>query len=327
MTATMDSFEPQNTDGFVLFPLTGTARLPAPGWTSLDGRGLLSVSGSDAETFLQGQLTQDMARVLADRALLAAHCTPKGRISTLFTAWPDGQGGFLLDCPAELQPGALRRLRLYVLRAKVQIAEASTGWSRVGLFGSAVPERLAALGWNWPDAPGTLGSAGEHRLLRLPGDRWILLGPATARGSVQTAIAALLPQDDAGWALSSLRAGAPEVLLPTTERFVPQMLNLDTLDGVSFRKGCYTGQEIVARTHYLGKVKRRMVWLGYAGAGVPAPGSRLTLLATDSASAVAPVTATDAESADSAEVVLALATHAMGGEALAVVRVADDDTP
>ena len=291
-----------NSGAVVLFapsPVTEAS----PAWTSLDERGLLRVDGEDAETFLQGQLTQDMARVRAGDSLLAAHCSAKGRVTALFRAWHDGQA-LLLDLPAELAAAAQRRLGMYVLRSRVVLAPVATSWMRTGVQGAALAEPLRAFGFEPPEPAGTIHRVGEHRCIALGHARWLVVSPAGNDGGLRAQLAARLAEDPEGWRLGALRAGTPEVLAATVDHFVPQMLNLDTLDGISFRKGCYTGQEIVARAHYLGRVKRRMQHFAWRGALLPAPGTSLPI-------------ADRAEGAQ-AELVWALQTHADGGEALAV---------
>ncbi len=332
MTADVPIVPPEHEGDVTLFALAHDASGVAvgSGWTDLNQRGLLHVGGADAEVFLQGQLTQDMGRVRAGRSLLAAHCTPKGRVSTLFRAWPCDDG-FLLDCPAALQASALRRLRLYVLRARVVITEVADQWHRVGLYGEQAADWLTALDLPVVDHGSTLMNAGAHRMLRMGPTRWQVLSPrapglALAAGLAATSGQATNPQ---GWQLASVRAGEPEVLPGSVEAFIPQMLNLDQLDGVSFRKGCYTGQEIVARSHYLGKVKRRMQHLAYQGATAPQAGQAVPLAGVAVDPAVAP-REDDSAAAVSAlahgEIVYAVQTHAEGGEALAVVRVIDTGT-
>ena len=291
-------------------------------WCPLDARGLLRVDGEDAEAFLQGQLSQDMARVRAGAVLLAAHCTPKGRVTALFRAWHDGEA-FWLDCPAELEAAAQRRLAMYVLRSRVRIQADRAGWLRTGLCAGARLARLEALTIALPETPGEKVRAGPHWVARLAGTgaRWLLLSPHDAGALLRAELASRLgAADPAGWALARLRAGEPEVLPETTEAFIPQMLNLDELDGVSFRKGCYTGQEIVARTHYLGRVKRRMLQFAWSGAGQPVPGAMLAI----APGTLGPGTVADAVAATevgSAQLVWALRTRDDGGEALAVTQV------
>jgi folate-binding protein YgfZ len=293
-------------------------------WCALDARGLLKIDGEDAEVFLQGQLTQDMARVRAGEFLLAAHCSAKGRVTALFRAWHDGTG-FLLDCPAELEAAALRRLRLYVLRSRVRIESAAARWSRTGVFGPDGSALLSRLGIAVPDGPGALLRSGPHWCTALGGERWLICSAAEDGAALRSGVAALGAEDPAGWALASVRAGDPEVVESTVDAFIPQMLNLDQLEGVSFRKGCYTGQEIVARTHYLGRVKRRMRRFAYFGPEVPQAGTQLPIGSppADGLSAAA----VPAPEAAQAQVVWAVQTGPAGGEVLAVAQAGESADP
>lgn len=294
--------------------------LPPLLWCPLDTRGLLRIEGSDAESFLQGQLTQDMARLPAGHALLAAHCTPKGRITALFRAWHDGQA-FLLDLPEALAAAAQRRLSMYVLRSQVKIGDARGSWQRTAVGGTAMAATLAAAGIPCPEAVGAVRAQDGLLCLRVGPQRCVVASPAGADAGLRARLGAAQAADPAAWALASLREGEPEVLAPTVEAFLPQMLNLDTLDGVSFRKGCYTGQEIVARTHYLGRVKRRMRRFGYVGSVAPLPGALLPL---DGSSAAGDIPGAEGTETGQAQVVWALATHDGGGEALAVAVSRED---
>ncbi len=306
----------QQTDGLSLFePPPPVPADPPALWCPLDLRDLLRVEGADAETFLQGQLTQDVARLREDRVLYAAHCSPKGRVTALFRVWRD-QDGFLLDLPSGQGAAAQRRLAMYVLRAKVTLRDARAEWQRTGVAGAAMAAVLAAGGLTPPGQAGFLSRDGARSCLCLGGSRWLVVSPAADDGGVRSRLAALGPADPDAWRLASLRAGEPEVLASTVDAFIPQMLNLDTLDGISFKKGCYTGQEIVARTHYLGKVKRRMRRFGYVGSQAPVAGS-LIAIAGPSAPAVSDAAERDAGPAQ-AQLVWSVATHAGGGEALAV---------
>lgn len=311
-------------DGVLLLPLDQPEPL-ASGWAPLDDRGLIAASGDDAVAFLQGQLTQDMARVQAGLPLLAAHCTAKGRVASLLHALPAGDT-LLLDLPGPLEAAALRRLRLYVLRAKVVLSPAAAHWSRIGLHGADTPGWLAQAGLPCPVAGEPVAVADDLRVAAWPGSRWIVYGPQGGLQALAVRLAAEGAPDRTGWLRAGLRAGLPEVLPETTELFIPQMLNLDQLDAISFRKGCYTGQEVVARAHYLGRVKRRLQAWRWTGPGEPAPGARLTLPAAPEgadravSAAAASTPADPTEGGSVAEVVLACTTGPGQGELLAVVR-------
>lgn len=223
----------------------------------LDQMRVLAVSGEDRFVFLQGQLTQDVGRASTATTRLAGWADAKGRLlwaGHLFAR----DDSLCLLAPAEIADALARRLRLYVLRARVGLTVADLAIVGAG----TAPDALPALPAGWQS-------------LQLAGDpgRSLLLGPACARDEVLRAAGttALAPTQ---WHLADIRAGIPAIVAATSGAFVPQMVNLDLLDGISFSKGCYTGQEIVARTRYLGRVKRRM--LRFATAGLPpAPGSAI----------------------------------------------------
>lgn len=219
----------------------------------LDDLRLLAVTGSDRAGFLQGQLTQDVATARPDATVMAGWADAKGRLQFaghLLVTRVDTEEALALLVPAEMADALLRRLRLYILRAKVQAS--LLGSPIVGLLGT-------------PDDPG----AAQCVRLPGPGPRYLLLGPAAVAARSHT-----VSSPRSTWQLADIRAGLPAIATATTGEFVPQMVNLDLLGGISFAKGCYTGQEIVARMKYLGRVKRRMLRFATAGSA-PAPGASL----------------------------------------------------
>jgi hypothetical protein len=205
----------------------------------LNRYGLLSVSGQDAREFLHAQLTNDVQNLPPERALLAGWCSAKGRLLATLLVVPAPQG-FLLQLARDLAPSVAKRLAMFVLRSKVKIADESEAWAQFGVWDAAAP---AAVSW---EAGSVSVPLGERRYLRLE--------PAAAASSVANA-------DEEAWTLQEIRAGRPLITAATQDRFLPQMVNLEQLEAVDFRKGCYPGQEIVARAQYLGQVKRRMVRL------------------------------------------------------------------
>jgi folate-binding protein YgfZ len=169
--------------------------------------------------------------------------------------------GFLLLLERSRGTDLMARLRRFVLRAKVTFAEADAQWRVLGLLGEGAQARLGSTGLDLPgsDAPVAVSPDGS-RVVRLPGapalPRWLVLRPAAAAELPQLEGAA--QEDPAAWTWGRIQAAIPLIHEGTVERFVPQSLNLECLDGVSFRKGCYPGQEVVARSQYLGKLRRRM---------------------------------------------------------------------
>ncbi len=206
--------------------------------------GLLSVTGDDARDFLHAQLTNDIAGLAADRAALAGWCSPKGRLLASFLVIPTADG-FLLQLARDLAPAVAKRLSMFVLRSKLRIADASDTWKQFGLWGeSPLPAPAAAFGVGRGDGL-LVVRLGESRFLALATD------PAFPAG-----VQAQAPESR--WTLEEIRAGRPLITGATQDLFVPQMVNYDVLGAVNFQKGCYPGQEIVARAQYRGQVKRRM---------------------------------------------------------------------
>ncbi len=220
--------------------------------------GLLAIGGDDARAFLHGQLTCDVAALGPASGTLGAYCSPQGRVIASFFLWsaPDG---FRMALARDLAPTVAARLRKFVLRARVSIADRSQDVALLGLSGPAAGAALAAtLGSSVPE-PGSVVHASAATAIALPGRRFLVAAEAAAAAAVWDALAcSLRPVGTRRWTWLDIRDGIPLVTAATSEAFVPQMTNLELLGGVSFQKGCYPGQEVVARTQYLGKTKRRM---------------------------------------------------------------------
>ncbi len=221
----------------------------------LSNIGLIAVSGEDRQTFLQGQLTNDI-KLLAQGAQFTGYCSPKGRLLALFYAF-SLDDSIYLSCPRPLIPDLVKRLRMFVLRSKVVVEDASDRLHLLGLAGTAGGV-MASL----PDSDHQQQTSAAGTLIRLSaaGARQralLVVDAAQAQASWLQAVQTHTPTSTAVWEALEIQAGIPQVYAATKEQFVPQMVNLDALNGINFKKGCYTGQEIVARTHYLGKVKRR----------------------------------------------------------------------
>ena len=216
---------------------------------SLEHRTLIAVSGTDAIPFLQGQLTQDLTRLLDTPFLWSAHCSPKGRVRFTVLAWLH-QECLYLDAPCDMENVILDLLRPFVLRSKVTLASARPGLHSRCLIGHHLDGWAPTLGIDSLPAPGHRHSVGAVQMLRLSPYQLMLVGPDDALPPAAS------PGEDL-WALANLRQGWVEISGEQRDQFIPQWLNWDLAGGISFKKGCYTGQEIVARTHYLGKVTRR----------------------------------------------------------------------
>lgn len=250
----------QGPHGQELLPPAPVATGPA--LAPLTDHGLLRVSGADAAGFLHGQLTNDVANLGDGDANLSGYCTPKGRLIATMLVWRAGDA-YWLALGRDLAEPVRKRLSMFVLRAKVRIENASEDWLALGWLGD--PGRaLAALGDALPPTPGRVVRVGEGFAIGLPpaGDqmpRTMFWFPADAGVAPPRALAATLPlAATSRWREAEIRAAIPRVFAGTSERFVPQMINYELVGGVSFKKGCYPGQEVVARSQYLGKLKRRM---------------------------------------------------------------------
>ena len=217
--------------------------------------GLLSCSGDEARAFLHAQLTSDIVGLAQDEARFAGWCSAKGRLLATLLVISRGDE-FLLQLPREIAPAVAKRLSMFVLRAKVKLADASEGWAQFGLWGSSAAQRLAGLGFAAPQAPMRSAHAKDGVVVQVAPEHFLVLVPAAQRARLAAIASAA---DEETWALEEIRAGRPQVLLATQDQFVPQMVNLERLGAVDFKKGCYPGQEIVARTQYRGVLKRRMV--------------------------------------------------------------------
>ena len=225
----------------------------------LEGSGLIRAVGPEAMSFLQNQLTNDANLLTPAQGQLSGYCSPKGRLLAVFTVLQLGADDFALALPAALLAPTLKRLKMFVLRSKLALSDASAELPTLGVMGDQVAEALSAQGFVVPAHDyGTAQHEGVW-LLRRPGcvPRFELRAAPARLAALQQALN--LPTAHADdWALAEVLAGIPQVTTETTDQFVPQTINLDTAGGVSFTKGCYPGQEIVARVHYLGRVKQRL---------------------------------------------------------------------
>ena len=231
------------------------------------------VDGPDAQSFLQAQFTNDLAGLTPQVWQLSGYCNPQGRLLCLLRICRYGKG-FLLQLPADLALPVIDRLRRYILRSKVSMA-VSGEIASFALSGTPARALLDDMEPISPEAGFACYRRDDMLVWRHPGavERCQLIGPAaTLRSSWQQADTAVV----GGWAWQwqEIINGVPVITQRTSEQFVPQMVNLDLVGGVSFSKGCYPGQEIVARMRYLGRLKQRMI-RGFAAGGPPIPGAKL----------------------------------------------------
>jgi tRNA-modifying protein YgfZ len=210
--------------------------------------GLIRARGADAAKFLQGQLTNDVSGIGSGQARLAGFCSAKGRLQASFIVWKLADDELLLACAASVLQTTMKRLSMFVLRAQCKLSDASTELPLLGALGARALDLVGDTpAWGVRAVP-------DGTALRLPdvdGVPRALL--AIAPGA---APAADLPTD--AWRLLEVRSGIPTIEAATVEQFVPQMLNYELIGGVDFQKGCYPGQEVVARSQYRGTIKRRM---------------------------------------------------------------------
>ncbi len=228
-------------------PFPPAAASAPQGAVRLTDWGVIRAAGVEARKFLQGQLTQDVEGMGMGDARLAGYCSAKGRLLATFVVWRDGADDLLLACSADLLPTVLKRLSMFVLRAKCKLSDVSAEQSLWGLAG-ALPD-LPAATWSRVDlAGGTAVRLPDAAWGGMPVPRWLWAGAAPA-GTPELGLGV--------WQGLEATSGVARVTAATAEQFVPQMVNLELVGGVSFQKGCYPGQEIVARSQYRGTLKRR----------------------------------------------------------------------
>lgn len=226
--------------------------------------GLTQVSGEEAAHFLHSQLTNDVEHLGNDEARLAGYCTPKGRMLASLLMWRSKQGIFL-QMPREIRAAVQKRLQMFVLRAKVKLTDVTDQFAILGMAGDEVKAAIAPWFDTLPATPYAKIDSQMGTLVRIAdtdhAKRYLWIAPVDiAERAWPQLTATLTPRAASVWRLTDIRAGIPRIVKATQEQFVPQMVNFELVGGVNFRKGCYPGQEIVARSQYLGKLKRRMMY-------------------------------------------------------------------
>ncbi len=225
--------------------------LPLAGAAALNHWGVIRARGADAASFLHGQLTSDITALNGSQARLAGYCSAKGRLLASFIVWKQGDD-VLLACSADLLAPTLKRLSMFVLRAQCKLSDASAEVRLYGLAGES------ARNWLNGAEPSSAWSQTQHEgatVIRLSDSN----GDARYLWAAENSVAApSLPELAlSGWRWAEVTSGVPTIELATVDQFVPQMLNFELLGGVDFKKGCYPGQEVVARSQYRGTIKRR----------------------------------------------------------------------
>lgn len=237
---------------------------------------LVRVSGTDAGSFLSGQLTQDVRRLDATHHQIAAYCTPQGRMLAILRLFQRDQT-YYLQLPRSLRDATIERLRRYVLRAKMKL-EADETLITIGIAGPNSTQQVARALGQAPAAPGECVTQTDVTVLHLPGaaPRFVVVGTEPQmRALWDEWKRESMPVGSNIWEWFDIRAGLPSVFPATIEAFVPQMTNLDLIGGISLDKGCYPGQEIVARMHYLGRLKQRMYRARIESTAAPQPGDAI----------------------------------------------------
>lgn len=237
------TFVPESPRAFDAHTLVGAA--PLPHW------GVIRAQGADAAKFLHGQLTQDFSLLGLSEARLAAFCSAKGRMQASFVGFKRSHDDILLVCSRDLLPATLKRLSMFVLRAQVKLSDASGAFALWGIAGPT-PADLPQKPWSH-----TAGPDGTDWVRLYPGagvERALWVAPVLDGAAPQPAGPLL---DTSHWAWLDVMSGVATVTQPIFEAFVPQMLNYESVGGVNFKKGCYPGQEVVARSQFRGTLKRR----------------------------------------------------------------------
>ena len=236
--------------------------------------GVIRATGEDAASFLHNLFSNDVQHLGRERAERCGFCSPKGRLLADFLIWREGQD-YLLQLSSDIQPGMLKKLGMYVLRSKVKLSDANSDIVLLGVAGTGAVAALRALGAGIPSSQYDVLRFDAGTAIRLDEHRIQLAVHANAAVPLWNKLASLAsPVGTPAWRWLEIAAGVPHITSATQEEFVPQMANLELIGGVSFTKGCYPGQEIVARTKYLGKVKRR-TYRASVQSDCPQPGTDL----------------------------------------------------
>jgi hypothetical protein len=220
------------------------------GVCALTHLGVIRAQGEEAARFLHNQLTQDFVLLCPDQARLAAFCSAKGRMLASFIGLQWTPGDLLLVTPRDLLAPTLKRLSMFVLRAKVKLSDATPDFSLHGLAGDAARRALGAPADPWT----VVGSDTVRQVALYPADGQARALAVVSAGAAEPSGSALALEN---WHWGEVRSGIAMVTAPVTEAFVPQMLNYESVGGVNFKKGCYPGQEVVARSQFRGTLKRR----------------------------------------------------------------------
>jgi tRNA-modifying protein YgfZ len=244
----------------------------------LSHEGLLLVSGDDAAAFLHGQLSNDVLALAYGDAQITSWCSPKGRMLVTPLLWK-GKQGYFMQMPRSLQPAIQKRLQMFVLRSKVKLEDLSAEWVKIGVAGvnsDALEANIHAVFGAVPVQAMSSIHADLGRVIRLSKTRFEIIASAENAIEIWKKLTSNVARVGAGvWDLQTIRDGVVQVLAETQDQFVPQAANFELIGGVNFKKGCYPGQEIVARTQYRGILKRRLVRVHSDATNLPKPGESI----------------------------------------------------
>jgi folate-binding protein YgfZ len=274
--------------------------------------GIISAYGEDTGEFLQSQFTNDVSQVDETRSQLSALCSPKGRMLCNFRIFRREQTYYLV-LPYELLEAALSRLRMFVLRSRVTLEDASDALMSIGASGNKMTAHLGNIAGTLPENVDEAVEYKDYTIIRVAGvvPRYEIYGLLEPMKKLWQALDVhATPVGANVWELLNIQSGIPVITAGSIDAYVPQMANMHLINGVSFTKGCYPGQEIVARMHYLGKLKRRMYRVGFDAREAPATGTPL-------------VTETSTESQDIGTVLSAQKNPDGKYDALAVIQTRD----
>jgi tRNA-modifying protein YgfZ len=244
-------------------------------WCKITSYGVLRFDGPDALSFLQGQLTNNVAALDEVHSQYTGYCTPKGRLLAVMLLWRRADAYYLM-LPRELCEAVRKRLSMYILRAKVKASDVSAEQILFGVSGADAASVVATLTGTVPGTVHDVVHGNGVSVLKLPAQRFLIVAALPDAGAIEAVLTrAAAATADTLWSALDIEAGIPNVVATTQEQFIPQAVNFDLFGAVSFNKGCYPGQEIVARMHYLGNAKQRMVRARLNANGVPAAGDKL----------------------------------------------------
>lgn len=286
-----------------------------------DYLGIIKVTGDDAQSFLQGQFSNDVALTSESHSQLNSYNSPKGRLYAIFRLFKSTDDYYLL-LPKEILEPVIKRLRMFVMRSKVVLEDLSENWTTIGLSGSLVKSSIS----HFPGEVNGVIHENELTYIQIPGTekRLLIIGPTDEITKLKSSIEQNFSEvDENFWKRLDIHAGFPSIYSSSQEEFVAQMVNLQLVDGVSFTKGCYPGQEVVARMHYLGKLKKRMYRVVIEGNSIPAPAENLYLANNDNTQSIGQIVDAQLNDSGGIDALAVLQTKVIGDES--DIRVGSTD--